>query len=251
MNTHRTEDKSYPGGVHSGFGLGQQTEVKLDRVAEWMIRAQTVVWFTGAGISTESGLPDYRGPQDDRARSKFDLPPVIGARTVNAVQPNVAHYAIVEFEKIGKCDFLISQNVDNLHLRSGYPFDKLAELHGNQRRLRCRPCDVTYPVEQFRSTNRQSGQPAGRFLPRICPACGGSLQGSVINFGAAMPEGDLARSFEWARKAELMIVVGSTCQVVPAANVPRATKKSGGRLVIINIGQTELDRALSCAGAGP
>ncbi|MFO7901971.1 MAG: Sir2 family NAD-dependent protein deacetylase, partial [Pirellulaceae bacterium] len=106
-------------------------ESRLDRLASWICDARVVIWFTGAGISTESGLPDYRGPNGVRTRARKGLPRPALKCPLDQIEPNAAHQAIVKFEKIGKCDFLISQNVDNLHLKSGYPFEKLAELHGN------------------------------------------------------------------------------------------------------------------------
>ena len=174
-------------------------------------------------------MPDYRGPNGARTRAKKGLTTPKPKRPLSQIEPNAAHLAIVEFEKLGKCDFLISQNVDNLHLKSGYPAAKLAELHGNQFRLRCRPCGTTFPKADF------------RINVAVCPHCSGGLQKSVINFGDPMPQEDLDAAFHWARKADLMIVVGSSCKVIPAANVPRATQEAGGRLVIINLGNTDLD----------
>ena len=109
-----------------------------------------MVWFTGAGISTESGLPDFRGPNGVWTRAEELSRPEL-KRPIEQIEPNAAHLAITEFEKIGKCGFLVSQNVDNLHLKSGYPLEKLAELHGNQFRLRCWPCDRTFPLTDFRT----------------------------------------------------------------------------------------------------
>ena len=111
--------------------------------------AKCVVWFTGAGISTESGLPDYRGANGVWTCKRQGLPRPKVKRPFEEIDPNAVHLAIVQFEKIGKCDFLISQNVDNLHLKSGFPPEKLAELHGNKTRFRCRPCEETYPISDY------------------------------------------------------------------------------------------------------
>lgn len=125
--------------------------------------------------------------------------------------------------------------------QSGYPCDKLAELHGSQRRLRCRICDKTFPIKRIRAmqVNRQATRRSSGM--GVCPDCGYAVEGSVIRFGTALPASDLARSFAWARKANLMIVVGSSCQVVPAADIPRVASRSGSRLIIVNLGATELD----------
>ncbi|MBN1851719.1 MAG: Sir2 family NAD-dependent protein deacetylase [Pirellulales bacterium] len=217
------------------------TESKLATLATWIHGATTVVWFTGAGISTESGLPDYRGPDGVWTRRDRGLPPPRPTKRLSEIKPNPAHRAIVEFEKIGKCSFLISQNVDNLHLESGYPFDKLAELHGNKNRLRCRPCDKTFAVSDLVAMPKRKKSRIRRDLSYECPECGGPLVSSIINFGDAMPESAVDLAFQWADQADLMIVVGSSCQVLPAAEIPRATKNHGGRLVVINIGETGVD----------
>jgi NAD-dependent SIR2 family protein deacetylase len=216
-------------------------EVEIDRLASWIRDARVVVWFTGAGISTESGLPDFRGPNGVWTRAEKGLSRPALKRPMEQIEPNAAHLAITGFEKIGKCDFLVSQNVDNLHLKSGYPCEKLAELHGNQFRLRCWPCDKTFPLADFRTPTGERRRDKGRFVADRCPDCGGRLTGSVINFGDPIPREALATSLQWARQADVMIVVGSTCQVFPAAQVPRATKQSGGRLAIVNLGETDLD----------
>ncbi len=216
-------------------------EARLDRLAALICDARVVVWFTGAGISTESGLPDFRGPNGVWTRAEKGLSQPALKRPLEQIVPNAAHVAIVQFEKLGKCDFLVSQNVDNLHLKSGFPFEKLAELHGNQFRLRCWTCEKTFPLADFRTSAGERRRLRGRFIADLCPDCGLRLKSSVINFGDPMPRADLNAAYHWARQADVMIAVGSSCQVVPAAHIPRATKEAGGQLVIINLGKTDLD----------
>jgi len=147
--------------------MDSNLDSRIQTLAQWMFECERVVVFTGAGISTESGLPDFRGPDGVWTRQEKGLPPRPMDLDWSSVEPNEAHGAVVELQKMGKLDFLISQNVDNLHLKSGIRPELLAELHGNIALLRCGQCEKTYskPAE------------IGR-----CP-CGGKLTSSVVNFG--------------------------------------------------------------------
>src|SRR4030043_2298322 len=140
-------------------------EERIKKLAKWMFEAKYLVVFTGAGISTDSGLPDFRGPEGIWTRQEKGLPPK--TRPFTSVEPNAGHLAIVELQNIGKLKFLISQNVDNLHLKSGIDPELLAELHGNISKLRCSRCEKTID----RSFNKT-----------VC-VCGGALVPSVVNFG--------------------------------------------------------------------
>jgi NAD-dependent SIR2 family protein deacetylase len=199
---------------------------RIQILSQWMHESRYLVVFTGAGISTESGLPDFRGPDGLWTRRDKGLPPKTMTRPWDAVEPNIGHLAIVELQKLKKLKYLISQNVDNLHLKSGIRPDLLAELHGNMTKLRCRRCGHT--------VDRSAGQTR-------CE-CGGELRNSVVNFGESLPERDLMLSFEHSRKSDLFIVVGSSLVVTPAADMPREALQSGAKLVILNQGETPFDR---------
>jgi mono-ADP-ribosyltransferase sirtuin 6 len=203
----------------------KKTDQKIQDLAQYLYASQYPVFFTGAGISTESGLPDFRGPNGVWTRRDNGLPPRSMAVSWDSVAPNKGHYAIVELQKIGKLKFLISQNVDNLHLKSGIRLKLLAELHGNMTKLRCTRCQKT--VDQATAKSR-------------CP-CGGSLVSSVVDFGQSLPEEDLSLSFEHSRKSDLFVVVGSSLVVTPAAEMPKEALMAGARLVIINQGETPFD----------
>ena len=203
----------------------KKTDQKIQNLAQYLYAAQYAVFFTGAGISTESGLPDFRGPDGVWTRRDKGLPPRPMSTSWDSVEPNQGHHAIVELQKIGKLKFLISQNVDNLHLKSGIQAELLAELHGNMTRLRCTRCQQT--LDQASAPSR-------------CP-CGGSLVSSVVDFGQSLPEKDLSLSFEHSRKSDLFVVVGSSLLVTPAAEMPREALMAGARLVIINQGETPFD----------
>jgi NAD-dependent deacetylase len=169
------------------------------------------------------------------------LPPPELTKRLAEIKPNAAHMAIVELERMGKCDFVISQNVDNLHLESGFPFVKLAELHGNKARVRCQECQKTVDVNALAAMPRRRKTRKNRHLSYECPSCGGPLVRSVVNFGDLLPELDVKASHQWAERADVFVVVGSSCIVTPAANIPRQAKRCGSKLAVMNIGETGVD----------
>jgi NAD-dependent deacetylase len=198
---------------------------RIQKFAEWLYESRYPVVFTGAGISTESGLPDFRGPDGVWTRRDKGLPPKSTTRPWDSVEPNTGHLAIVELQRLEKLKFLISQNVDNLHLKSGIRPDLLAELHGNMTKLRCKRCGNT--------VDSSAGQ-------KRC-TCGGELVRSVVDFGQSLPERDLRLSFEHSQRSDLFIVVGSSLVVTPAADMPNEALHAGAKLVIINQGETPFD----------
>src|SRR5512137_641642 len=150
---------------------------RIKKFVQWMFESKYLVVFTGAGISTESGLPDFRGPDGIWTRQEKGLSPK--TRPFTSVEPNAGHRAVVELQRLGKLKFLISQNVDNLHLRSGIRPDLLAELHGNVAKLRCLRCHT--------QVDKSLGLD-------ICK-CEGKFVSSFVNFGDPLPQQDLAESF--------------------------------------------------------
>jgi len=207
--------------------MSKDLNERIETFANLLYQSRYLVIFTGAGISTESGLPDFRGPDGMWTRQEKGLAPKTVSKPWDSFEPNTGHFAIVDLQKIGKLRFLISQNVDNLHLKSGIPPGLLAELHGNITRLRCKRCG--------RAVDRSAEK-------TICP-CGGTFTPSVVNFGQDLPERDLMLSFEHSRKSDLFVVVGSSLVVTPAADMPEEALRSGARLVIINKGKTPFDMA--------
>jgi len=197
---------------------------RISDLAQWMLESKYLVVFTGAGISTESGLRDFRGPDGlwTRRDKGLSTPP----QDWSSVEPNSGHVAIYELQNLGKLVFLISQNVDNLHLKSGIKPEILAELHGNLTKVRCTECEF--------KMDRVEGE-------RECPLCGGKLVSTVVNFGQSLPAKDLAESYEHSQKCDLFLVVGSSLVVYPAADMPRVALQAGAKLVIINQGETPYD----------
>jgi NAD-dependent deacetylase len=197
---------------------------RIDTLVKWIMGSKSLVVFTGAGISTDSGIRDFRGPDGlwTRRAKGLDTP----ADDMSAARPNINHLALVELQNLGKLRYLISQNVDNLHLKSGIRPEVLAELHGNITKLRCSKCEFTLD-------NFDDGIP--------CPICGGNLLPSLVDFGESLPKEDLANAYFHSQECDLFLAIGSTLEVFPAAEMPRLALESGARLVIMNRGETPID----------
>lgn len=222
------------------------------RVADLIINARRVVVFTGAGISTESGIPDFRGPggiwerfdPDEFTYQKFIADPESrrkhwqmlreGGLTTKA-KPNLAHYAIAELYELGRLDCVITQNVDSLHQKAGVPDDKVFELHGNMQWAVCLSCGRRYPFEQVK-TRLDDGEETPD-----CEACHGILKPDAVLFGESLPQEVLEEATFRSRSCDLFIVIGSTLIVYPAAYMPICAVNSGARLVIVNLSSTPMD----------
>ena len=218
----------------------------IEATARWIVSSHHVVVFTGAGISTASGIPDFRGPDGVWTRRDKGLPPPAFKVPADQVRPNAGHMAIVELEKLGKVQYLISQNVDGLHVESGFPIEKLAELHGNKNLVRCLACDAVFSKNTvgwnervhgngYRTDRERPGQPR-------CPDCGGRIISSIVNFGDPLPEKDTEESVRHSKQlCDLFIVLGSSLVVNPAARMVLFAKNRGAKLVINNKGDTPYD----------
>ena len=224
----------------------------VDKVADLIISARRVVVFTGAGVSTESGIPDFRGPHgiwtkydpDDFTYQKFVRDPEARRRywqmfrergLTPEIKPNPAHYAIAELDRLGKLDCVITQNIDNLHQRAGVPEDKVFELHGNVQWAMCLSCKRRYSFEQIKARLDK-----GVEIPD-CEVCHGILKPQVVFFGEPLPEKVLAEATSRSSGCDLFIVIGSTLLVYPAAYVPTYATEAGAKLVIINLSPTPMD----------
>ena len=204
-------------------------------VAQLVRAAERVVFFTGAGLSTSCGIADYRGPTgvwtlaaQGRTRAEPTTP-------MHLADPSPAHMAIVEFQRRGKLSLLISQNVDGLHRRSGVDADNMCELHGNSNMEECGDCGKPHHRELHIHGD------ARHFTGRKCVACGGPLRDTIINFGENLSPVVLEKAFERSRTADLHICLGSSLTVSPACDLPRETKRRGGKVVICNLQRTPLD----------
>ncbi len=227
----------------------QGIEQQIETLARWIVAGERVVAFTGAGISTDSGIPDFRGPQGVWTRRDAGLPAPRWRVPPGGVEPNASHLSLVELQRLGKLRFLITQNTDNLHRRSGIHPELLAELHGNGQLVRCLGCDRLYTRREvgwetarwgpgYRTQRPLPGQPA-------CAACGGRLISSVVNFGDPLPYRELALAEEHARRCDLMLVLGSSLMVEPAASLVGLALRSGARVALVNQGKTPYDETVT------
>jgi NAD-dependent deacetylase len=221
------------------------------RLKQLIDDAQRVVVFTGAGVSTESGIPDFRSPggvwsrmkpiyfqefvdSEDKRREAWTRV-YSGAAGWTGKAPNTGHYAIARLVASGKASSIITQNVDNLHQDSGVPSEKVIELHGNASYAKCLSCDTRYELEELKPRFVERGE-----IP-TCRWCGGLIKTAVISFGQAMPEAEMARAEAEALACDLFLVLGSSLVVYPAAGLPALAKRHGARLAIVNREPTELD----------
>jgi len=233
-------------------------DTKATKAAARLIHdAKKIVVFTGAGISTESGIPDFRSPggiwsqfnQDDLTYQKFRSHEKYRklyweydrARypAMKAASPNIAHRAVVEIEKSGRLLALITQNIDGLHLDAGSARDKVYELHGTVREVTCLDCHTGWPREEI--TDRMDRD--GVQVP-YCPHCGGPLKCATIAFGQSMPAEVLEQSFDHARNCDLFVTVGSSLVVQPAAMLPIEAKHRGRPLILVNLSETPYDQLM-------
>jgi NAD-dependent protein deacetylase/lipoamidase len=225
----------------------RRLEEHVQTIARWTVECEHIVAFTGAGISTDSGIPDFRGPEGVWTRRDAGLSPPRWRVPPGRIEPNASHLALVELQRLGKLRFLITQNTDNLHRRSGIRPELLAELHGNGQLLRCLGCDRLYARQEvgwdtgrwgpgYRTQEPVPGQP-------VCAACGGRLISSVVNFGDPLPQAEMALADQHARQCDLMLVLGSSLVVQPTASLVGLALRSGARVFLANRGKTPYDEA--------
>ena len=212
---------------------------KVDLLAALVRRSKHMVAFTGAGISTSAGIHDFRGPNGKWTREAKGLQPLRGVNTVSAL-PTPTHMSLVELQKLGVLKYLISQNCDGLHRRSGFPAANISELHGNSNIEICEKCGQGY----FRDIachrlNSSRDHFTGRFCSRS--GCDGPLCEYTIDFGQSLPEGPLKLATRHSRKSDLHLVMGSSLTVRPACTMPELTARNQGALVIVNLQPTPLD----------
>jgi NAD-dependent deacetylase len=227
-----------------------------DEAALWALivlarPARRMVAFTGAGISTESGIPDYRGPggvwernapptlhdfiESSATRRRYWAERREHYPRLRDTAPNAGHLALARLQAAGRLSLVVTQNIDGLHQKAGSDQARTLELHGTAHEVRCLGCGASWPADAIQA--RLAREP----LP-TCDLCGGMLRAATVLFGQALPQTPLRHAFEAARQCDLMLVVGSSLVVQPAARVPEVAKHSGAKLAIINNEPTPLDR---------
>ena len=228
-----------------------QQRTKVETLATLLARCVRGVAFTGAGISTECGIPDFRGksglwtrnaPIDFRDyladpamrreawRRKKEIEPVF-----RAARPGTGHRAIAALIANGRFSHVITQNIDNLHQASGVPPDRIVELHGNGSYARCLDCAERHEIDWIFE------RLAPDDTPPECRSCGGVIKTATISFGQAMPAAETSKAMQVAAEADLFLTLGSSLLVYPAAGLPMLAKRGGARLVIVNREPTEMD----------
>ena len=219
-------------------------------LSSYLRSASKILIFTGAGISTRSGIRDYRGPQglwktqepvyyqefmtDPEARNRYWQQKLDSWPIIRDAEPNATHKAVVQLEKLDKLLMVVTQNIDGLHRKAGTSDDLIVEMHGTMSWIECQSCGKRYDpdpcYEQFSETGKAP----------LC-TCGGFLKPATISFGQNLIEKDLTRAFEAAKRSDLVISLGSTLSVAPAATIPLMAAERGATYVIINMGPTDHD----------
>ncbi len=233
--------------------LEDKTDQGVAAVRSWIDEAERVVVLTGAGISTDSGIPDVRGPEglwtknpdaektatlqnylsnpEARKRSWSNRVGTFG----RGAKPNAGHVALVDLEARGKLDVLITQNVDGLHQEAGIAQGRMVEIHGTTREFVCMSCGERGPIERvFERVQAGEEDPP-------CRSCGGVLKSATISFGQSLVPEDLLRSEQSAQSCDLLLAIGSTLSVYPIAAVVPIAKQSGARIAILNAQPTDMD----------
>jgi NAD-dependent protein deacetylase/lipoamidase len=226
----------------------------VQRAAELLSRSSGLVILTGAGISTESGIPDFRSPggiwtkydpqeftyqnfvSNHAHRERYwqmslDIHPVLAG-----AEPNAAHRAVAQLERLGHLRAVITQNIDGLHQRAGSSAERVIEIHGTALHVVCLSCGTRLPRDEVQARVR-----SGEAVPD-CLECGGILKPATVSFGQAMPERETTLAFEHAEHADVFLVIGSSLVVHPAAYLPVRAVECGAKLVIVNLETTPCDR---------
>lgn len=226
---------------------------QITQVRRWVDDAQRIVVLTGAGISTDSGIPDFRGPQgvwtrNPTAEKQSTIQTYLADPEVRraawrarlnhaawSAQPNRGHLALVELERRNKLHALITQNIDELHQIAGNSRERTIEVHGTMRRVMCWSCGMRAPMQEALARVR-----AGETDP-ACRTCGGILKSDTVSFGQPLVPEVIGRAFAVAAEADLLLAIGSTLQVYPVAGVVPLAKDAGAKVVIVNDRPTPLD----------
>ncbi|CAA7062665.1 unnamed protein product [Microthlaspi erraticum] len=225
-------------GMAEFFDPSNVLQCKINELAEMIQKSKHLVVFTGAGISTSCGIPDFRGPKGiwTLQREGKDLPKA--SLEFHRAMPSMTHMALVELERAGILKFVISQNVDGLHLRSGIPREKLSELHGDSFMEMCPSCGAEYlrdfEVETIglKETSRKCSN----------EECGAKLKDTVLDWEDALPPKEIDPAEKHCKMADLVLCLGTSLQITPACNLPLKCLKGGGKIVIVNLQKTPKDK---------
>ncbi|CAG9862831.1 unnamed protein product [Phyllotreta striolata] len=230
-------------GLPEKFDNEDKINEKCDILAEWLKNAKHVVVHTGAGISTAAGIPDFRGPNGVWTLEKLGKKPNISI-SFDKATPTKTHMALKKLIDEKVIHFIVSQNIDGLHLRSGVPRDSIAELHGNMFVAQCNTCNSQFIRSEATSTvgKKCLEENCKRSSMLRTRSCRGKLHDTILDWEDNLPENDLEISDYQSSLADLNICLGTTLQIVPSGNLPLRCKKYGGKLVIVNLQPTKHDK---------
>tara|TARA_B100001123_G_scaffold79381_1_gene90092 strand:- start:127 stop:855 length:729 start_codon:yes stop_codon:yes gene_type:complete len=222
-----------------------------EQLLQYINQAKNIVIFTGAGISTESGIPDFRGPQgvwktntpiyfqdfigSEEVRKESWKRKFSGKDIIKKAKPNIGHLAVAEIINKHESAYLITQNVDNLHQDAGVPDDKITEIHGNASYASCLDCGIRYELKPIKKDFLEN-----EIVP-YCNSCGGIIKTATISFGQSMPEEGMQMAQRKTLGCDLFITIGTSLVVYPAAGFPKLAKEIGANLIIINNEPTDFD----------
>ncbi|KAL6851481.1 hypothetical protein ACP4OV_020414 [Aristida adscensionis] len=228
-------------GMPEIFDSPEHLQDKIKELAVMIQKSKHLVVFTGAGISTSSGIPDFRGPKGVWTMQRAGKGVPNASLPFHRAVPSLTHMALVELERAGVLKFVISQNVDSLHLRSGFPREKLAELHGNSFKEIC-PCCKTEYLRDFEIETIGL-----KDTPRRCTDknCGARLKDTVLDWEDALPSEEMNSAKEHCGAADLVLCLGTSLQITPACNIPLLSIKNGGKVAIVNLQATPKDKKAS------
>lgn len=225
------------------FDEASLLEDKIVRLADWMRASKRIVVITGAGISTSAGIPDFRGPRGVWTLEQQGEKPQVNISFDDAV-PTRTHMALVALARASKLEFLVSQNVDGLHLKSGFPLEMLTDLHGNMFVDRCNQCGRQFV--RTTATKSVGQKPTGEPCPvpkKNGRLCRGHLHDSILDWEHELPEAGIEAADLHCRAADLVLCLGSTLQIIPCGSLPLLAKKTGGKIVICNLQPTKIDKS--------
>lgn len=232
--------------------MTKETQELIEEAIKLVIDARKIVVFTGTGVSTDSGVSGATSSGSSSATSKESaFPTFVGNpttrkkswqtwnmfRMIEMAQPNPAHYAIAELHIMGKLDCIITQNVDGLHQKAGVPDEKVIELHGSLRWVKCVNCDRRYPIIEVAKRLGDGEEQS------ICSECGGLLKAATVSFGEPPPTAEIEEAEQHSRNCDLFMLLGSSLMIYPAAYMPIYAKEAGAKLIIINVGTASMDES--------
>ncbi|KAK3669262.1 hypothetical protein LTR78_010869 [Recurvomyces mirabilis] len=223
------------------FELPDKIDQKAKKLADLIHKSTHFIVFTGAGVSTAAGIPDFRGPQGKWTLEAQGKRVTTSSECTLQAIPTPTHMALVALQDSGHLKHLVSQNCDGLHRRSGIRSEIISELHGNSNRETCRRCGTAY-LRDFRAVASHERTVYNHRTGRKCTLCRGELMDTLVHFGEDLPEGTMGRARAHAERADLCLVLGSSLRVTPANSIPEVVgRRRGGKLVVCNLQMTPLD----------